>query len=128
MFREKKQSRAKAEDNFLLFVPHIKHEDWEEKKGSVYLIFYHNHPIQKAANWLVKKPNKSDIKLDELGSAVWKSIDGSRNIFELGELIRDKFGESCEPLYDRLVPFLRYLNRRGWIYFENVEAKKARTP
>lgn len=124
MFRDKGQNKTKAEDNFLLYVPHIKHETWEEKKGSIYLIFYHDHPIQKLANWLVKKPNKSDIKLDELGSLVWKSIDGTRNVFEIGELVREKFGESCEPLYDRLVVFLRYLNRRGWIYFKNAESKK----
>lgn len=127
MFKGKNQSKTKAEDNFLLYVPHIRHETWEEKKGSVYLIFYHDHPIQKIANWLVKKPNKSDIKLDDLGSAVWKSIDGSRNVHEIGELIRESFGESCEPLYDRLILFLRYLNRRGWIYFENAELKKNRT-
>ena len=98
MFREKNQSKTKAEDNFLLFVPHIKHETWEEKEDSIYLIFYHDHPIQKIANWLVKKPNKSDIKLDDLGSAVWKSIDGSRNVMEIGEAIKEEFGESCEPL------------------------------
>lgn len=124
MFKGKNQSDKKAEDNFLLFVPHIKHETWEEKEDGVYLIFYHNHPVQKLANWLVKKPNKSDIKLDELGSEVWKSMDGSRNIYDIGQLVRAKFGESCEPLYDRLVLYLRYLNRRGWIYFENVESKK----
>jgi hypothetical protein len=120
----KNKGTNKAEDNFLLFVPHIKHETWEEKKDGIYLVFYHNHPIQKLANWLVKKPNKSDIKLDKLGSTVWKLIDGSRNILEIGELVKNEFGDSCEPLYDRLIMFLRYLNRRGWIYFENVEAKK----
>lgn len=122
MFSKEKQT--KAEDNFLLYVPHIRHEAWEEKKDIVYLIFYHDHPVQKLANWLVKKPNKSDIKLDELGSTVWKLIDGSRNVFEIGELVREKFGEGCEPLYDRLVLFLRYLNRRGWIYFENAVSDK----
>jgi hypothetical protein len=124
MFRKKDDSEKKAQDNFLLFVPHVKNVKWEDRKEGVYLIFYHNHPIQKLANWLVKKPNKSDLKLDKLGSTVWRSIDGKKNIFEIGEIVRKEFGEKCEPLYDRLIMFLRYLNRRGWIYFENVETKK----
>lgn len=124
MFGRKKQQEYKAEDNFLLFVPHIKHQEWENSKDGVLLIFHHNHPVQRVANWLVKKPNKSDIKLDELGSAVWKAIDGNRNIHEIGQLVKKQFGESCEPLNERLVMYMRYLNRRGWIYFENVEVKK----
>lgn len=123
-FKKKTKEEVVQQDNFLLFVPHQKHAEWIEKKGHVLLIFRHDHPIQKAANWLVKKPNVSDLKLDELGSTVWKAIDGKRNIYEIGEVVRAKFGDNCEPLYERLIMFVRYLNRRGWIYFENVEAKK----
>lgn len=126
MFFKRKQNLEEIpQDNFLLYVPHIRHTEWIEKKGNVYLIFHHNHPIQKAANWLVKKSNTTDMRFDDLGSTVWKSIDGKRNIFEIGEVIKAKFGESCEPVYERLIMYVRYLNRRGWIYFENVEAKLA---
>lgn len=124
MFKKKKENEQKAEDNFMLYVPHIKHPHWEEQNGLVYIITYHNHPVQKMANWLVKKSNKSDVKLDELGSTVWKAMDGNRNVFQIGEIIKEKFGEDCEPVYDRLIMFMRYLNRRGWIYFENVMSKK----
>lgn len=122
-FKKKAKAEEVPQDNFLLFVPHKKHKDWIEKKGIVYLVFHHDHPIQKAANWLVKKSNTSDLKLDELGSTVWKAIDGKRNIYEIGEVVKAKFGASCEPVYERLIMFVRYLNRRGWIYFENTEAK-----
>lgn len=126
-FKKKQQPSEEAVDNFLLFVPHKKHMEWVEKQGSVYLIFHHNHPVQKLANWLVKKSNTSDLKLDALGSEVWKTIDGKRNIYEIGEIIKKKFGSDCEPLYERLIMFVRYLNRRGWIYFENKEAKIAKS-
>ena len=120
IFKSKKKEEFRQEDNFLLFVQHIKHNDWIDKKGSIFLIFHYNHPIQKAVNWLVKKPNTSDLKLDDLGSTVWKSIDGKRNVKELGDVLVDTFGEGCQPVYERLIMFLRYMNRRGWIYFENV--------
>lgn len=122
-FKKNKSTLENPQENFLLFIPHLRHLDWIEKDGLVLLIFHHNHPIQKAANWLVKKSRTSDIKLDDLSSTVWKAIDGKRNITQIGELVKSKYGESCEPVYDRLVMFLRYLNRRGWIYFENPSQK-----
>jgi len=125
-FKKKKAKEEIPQENFLLFVPHIKHTEWTEKNGLVLLIFHHNHPIQKAANWLVKKSSTSDMKFDDLGSTVWKAIDGKRNIYEIGEIIKAKFGESCDPVYERLIMYVRYLNRRGWIYFENIEAKLAK--
>lgn len=125
-FKKKTVIEETPQDNFLLYVPHKKHNEWVEKKGHVYLVFHHNHPVQKVANWLVKKPNISDVKLDELGTVVWKAIDGKRNIYEIGEVVRAKFGVGCEPVYDRLIMFVRYLNRRGWIYFENIEVKIAK--
>lgn len=125
-FKKNRQAKEEPIDNFLLFVPHKKHLEWTEKQGSVYLIFHHNHPIQKLANWLVKKSSVSDLKLDALGTEVWKNIDGKRNIYEIGEVIKRKFGPECEPLYDRLIMFVRYLNRRGWIYFENKVATVAK--
>lgn len=105
----------KKDDNFLLYIPSIKHKNFEIKDGLVYLIFMHDKPSERFIRWLVKKPLKSDIKLDETGSFVWKSIDGKRNIYEIGKLMQDKFGEKCEPVYDRLIMYLRYLIRRSWV-------------
>jgi len=128
MFFNKKQNKPEIpQENFLLFVPHMKHTEWIEKDGFVLLIFHHNHPIQKAANWLVKKSSTSDIKFDDLGSTVWKAIDGKRNLYEIGEIVKTKFGASSEPVYERLIMYIRYLNRRGWIYFENIEARMAKS-
>lgn len=112
------KKNKKKQDNFLLYVPQKKHLHWEEKKGIVFLIFYHNKPIERFARWLVKKPNTSDIELDSLGSRVWLSIDGERTVYGIGEELKKTFGEKCEPVYDRLIMFLRYLNRRGWISFD----------
>lgn len=109
--------RKSNDDNFLLYVPIIKHEKWECKKGRVKLFFYHDKLIERFARWLVKKPNVSDIELDELGSSVWMLIDGERSLYDIGEKLKEKFGDKCEPLYDRLALFIRYMVRRGWIGF-----------
>lgn len=105
-------------DNVLLFIPKKKHETWEVKNHNVYLIFYHNRIMERFSSWLVKKPTVTDVKLDEIGSCVWKLIDGKKNIYELGENLKLQYGEECEPIYNRLIMYLRYLNRMGWIVFE----------
>lgn len=117
---EKKQGEQKSkskEDNFLLYVPRKKHEEWKTEKGKVKLIFHHDKAAEKFVRWLVKKPYTSDIELDELGSKVWSLIDGNRSVFEIGKELKLHFGDACEPIYDRLIMYLRYLNKKSWISF-----------
>lgn len=118
MEKDKKRKKLIKDDNFLLYVPKKKLETFEVKKGKVKLIFYHDKWIEKFARWLVKKPYVSDMELDALGSAVWLLIDGNNSVYDIGQKLLEQFGESCEPVYDRLVMFLRYLNKRGWITFD----------
>lgn len=120
------KKEQKKEDNFLLYVPVKKHTDWEVKNGKVNLIFYHNKAIEKFMRWLVKKPYVSDIELDDIGSAVWNSIDGKTSVYDIGEKLLSQFGKKCDPVYDRLIMYLRYLNRKGWISFDrgNQESNK----
>lgn len=102
-------------DNFLLYIPKIKQSSWEERKGRVVLLFYHTKFVERLMRWLVKKPYVSDIELDELGSSVWRLIDGKRSIYDIGQCLRENHGEKCEPVYDRLIMYIRYLVRKGWL-------------
>lgn len=110
--------KKRNSDNLLLYVPKKNHMEWELKNNKVYLIFYHKKLIERIMRWLVKKPLVTDIKLDEIGSFIWKHIDGKETIYEIGENLKLQFGEKCEPIYNRLIMYLRYLNRMGWIAFE----------
>jgi hypothetical protein len=107
-----------TDDNFLLYIPKKKHNSFEINKDKVKLIFHHDKPIEKFVRWLVKKPYKSDLELDKLGSRVWMLIDGNTTVLDIGKILKEEFGEKCEPAYDRLIMFLRYVNRKGWITFD----------
>ncbi|WP_242971868.1 PqqD family peptide modification chaperone [Haloimpatiens massiliensis] len=123
----------KLNDNFLLYIPIKKHKHWEKRNGNVYLIFYHDKTIERFLRWLVKKPAVSDIKLDRLGTAVWESMDGNNTIYDIGKILLDipeikkeyknlseeDYKETCHPIYERLIMYIRYLNKKGWIYFKN---------
>ena len=119
-----KKSNTKNNDNFLLYIPVKKHIEYELKDGHIYLIFHHNKPIEKFFRWLVKKPSVSDVKLDEIGTFVWQEIDGKKNVFEIGQKMKEKFGEICEPVYDRLIMYMRYLIRMGWVVMEKTAQSK----
>lgn len=109
--------KTNENDNFLLYVPMRKHDNWERRNGRVVLIFYHDKPIEKFFRWLVGKSNITDMELDDMGSIVWENIDNKNNIYEIGQFLVKNYGEGCEPVYERLIMYLRYLNRKGWISF-----------
>lgn len=115
---ENSSKNNKKEDNFLLYIPRKKHLTFEENKGIVKLVFYHDKAVEKFVRWLMKKPLTSDVELDKYGSRVWLLIDGNNSIYEIGQILLQEFGDKIEPVYDRLVMFIRYLNRKGWISFE----------
>jgi hypothetical protein len=107
--------KKKVADNFLLYIPRKKHNEWIYKDGSIYLIFHHYKIAEKLARWLVKKPCVNDIKLDSIGSCVWNLIDGEKTVYDVGQDLLKEFGDSCQPIYERLAIFIRYMNRKGWI-------------
>lgn len=117
-------SKKQEKENFLTYIPYKKHKTWEERKGKVFLIFHHDKMVEKFFRWLVKKPYVSDIELDNLGSKVWKLIDGKNTIYDIGQELIYCFGDKCEPVYDRLIMYLRYLNKRGWIAFHATHKDK----
>jgi len=55
------------------------------------------------------------VHLDDIGTAVWLLCDGARSVQEIGESLREKFGDGIEPVYDRLGTFLEHMRMRGMI-------------
>ncbi|MFC1569090.1 PqqD family protein [bacterium] len=49
------------------------------------------------------------IHLDDFGSHVWQYCDGKHTVYEIGQELRSKYGESVEPVFDRLSGFIRLL-------------------
>ena len=62
----------------------------------------------------MKRPNFR-IKLDEIGSSVWQSINGQSTVAEIGDKLKFVHGEKIEPVWERLQLFLNGLARNGFI-------------
>lgn len=55
------------------------------------------------------------LELDEIGTHAWKLCDGEHSVHSIAESLREHYGESVEPVYDRLALFLKQLASRGLI-------------
>ena len=71
--------------------------------------------MNRIAQKLFFKPKVTYIHLDELGSFSILCADGERSIFEIGKLLKEKFGEKCEPLYERLAKFFDIMDSYNFI-------------
>lgn len=113
----KKTKKAPTGENYLDYVPchnpEIKYEIDGEHKVT---IFQENKGMFNfIAQKLFKKPRISQIHLDEMGNFIWPLMDGERNLIEIAELVKAEFGEKAEPLYNRLVQYVRTLETYGFI-------------
>ena len=103
-------------ENFLDFVPlHSPRNTWDEKDGVVTIHMVHRGFYHKIAQHFFHKPRVSHVDLDAQGSYLWQQIDGVRNVGQLAELMHARFGEEAEPLYDRLVTYLKILRNNGFV-------------
>ena len=67
------------------------------------------------AQTLFNKPKVSQIHLDEMGNFIWPLMDGKRTVYDISQLVKEEFGEKAEPLYNRLVQYVRNLESYGFI-------------
>ena len=54
-----------------------------------------------------------------MGSFIWSLIDGEKTVYDIGEAVKEHFGDECEPLYERLVKYFEILSGYGFINWKN---------
>lgn len=58
------------------------------------------------------------IRLDEMGSAAWRLMDGRNTVADIVRSLRADFGDAVEPAEERLSKLLQILYREKLITFE----------
>ncbi len=91
---------------------------WTEESGKITLEIENKGMMNRICQKLFKKPPVSYVHLDEMGSFLWPHLDGEKNIIELGELVKEEFGEDAEPLYERLAKYLQILESYRFIVWK----------
>jgi hypothetical protein len=108
--------------NFLELTPisKIQYEKLDEDKVLLLIPRFKSKFAQK---YLIPKFQNKYIKanLDEFGSSTYLLIDGNKNVYEISNLLREKYGEKVEPVYERVTKFFGYLYQYGLITFKEIE-------
>lgn len=107
--------------NFALYIPEKKNIEWSEENSIVTLIIKVNDPVKKFLAWMVKRTPQTNLHLDERCSSVWMLIDGERTIYDIGKIMGKKYGTDTNEEVFRLVTYLKYIAKRGWIRFKYEE-------
>ena len=96
--------------------------DWEIDPDTKFVIIkktkFKNALLKKYLLPKLKRPNYS---IDETGSFIWHKINGKNTFAEIAENIKEEFGESVEPVNDRLGQFINSLRRYEFITFLNID-------
>ena len=111
------KKKEQTSENYLERIPARKVDlEWtKDDDGIVTLNIPNTGFFNRIAQKFFKKPPVTYVHLDENGSFVWPLMDGKRNIISLGEEVKEKFGETAEPLYPRLAKFFQILDSYGFI-------------
>ena len=108
----------KKKENFLDYIPsHSEKITWSVKDDVVTVDMYHKGFYAMIAQKLFKRPSVSHIKLDKHGSFIWTKINGENTVNDIAMLVKLHFGDDVEPLYDRLVQYMRILKNNNFITY-----------
>lgn len=114
------KKKEKISENYLEKIPMRRPDiEWSsEEDGAVTLMIENRGVMNRLAQKLFKKPEISQIHMEEIGSFLWPHLNGEKDIIALGELVSEQFGEKAEPLYERLVKYFQILESYNFIIWK----------
>ena len=107
----------KNKKNYVDFIPQINIQWREAKDGMIEIVMENKGFYHTIAQKFFKKPRFSYIKLDEYGTCVWRHIDGQKNIYEIGQILKSIHKDTSVQLYERLSAFFGTLERNKFVIF-----------
>ena len=79
---------------------------------------FQNEFLKKWVMPHLRSPNFR-VKLDSLGSFVWKQCDGHTTVATIAERMQAEFGDSTQGVHDRIRTFLLTLEKSDLIHLIN---------
>jgi hypothetical protein len=117
--------KNKKSENYLDMIPSRNEKySWKQDEEHIVTILVENKGVfNRMAQKFLKKPKVSQIHLEEMGSFIWLQMDGKRSVYDIAQQVQQEFGEKAEPLYDRLVTYLRMLQDYEFVRVRSAQAK-----
>lgn len=113
--------KNKTSENLLDAIPLRKPKlDWSADDNGIITLNIENKGFwNRVFQKLLNKPKITYIHLDKTGSFLWPLLDGEKTVNDLGVLVKEKFGDEAEPLYERLTEYIKILRSNGFISFKS---------
>ncbi len=110
---------ARKRENYLDYIPAISEQNtWDiGKNNKVTIHMVHRGFYAWIAQKFFHRPRVSHIDLDRMGSFIFQRIDGVHTVGEIALLVKEEFGKDAEPLYERLVKYMKILRNNRFIYY-----------
>ena len=102
---------------FLPLVPERRYGSKTTQDGNVAVLVprFKSAFIQK---YLKPKYPYMEAEFDEIGSASWNFIDGTKTVAQIADELTKQFGDKVHPAEDRLGRFIYQLYRNKFIIFK----------
>lgn len=96
--------------------------EWREEDGRCVLL-RPRFGTSRPGRWLAGLAGDPHyrIRLDEVGTLVWKACDGRTSLAEIARAMRSAFGDRVEPADERLARFVRRMLKGGMIAMEEPD-------
>lgn len=94
---------------------------WEPGEKGTVVVLLPKFRNQLLVKWLMPRLKYPDIriKLDRMGSFVWKLCDGNTTVAEIAERMVAEFGDSATAAHDRIRTFLLSLEKSDLVNLHN---------
>ncbi len=94
--------------------------EWSEHDGQVVLHVKHVHTSWKARllGVFMELPRGRNIVLDQVGTDVWKELDGQKNFAQVAQFLSKKHKLTLREAEISLQQFFKELGRRGYVAFK----------
>ena len=118
-FKERKKILKNT--NTLDLTPVKLHND-EVNDDGIVTVFVPKFKNELAKKYIVPKLKSSNfnIKLDELGSEVWKKMDGKNKVHEIIRQLSEKYGNDFKKPEERITKYLFQLYEQKLISFNEL--------
>lgn len=111
----------KKDNNLLEFIPYKNLsyiDEKEEENNNITIIIKRNSKIDKFFFKIFRKAHKElYVHLDEIGSFMWRNIDGKKTVLNLCENLMKEYNIEQNEAINRTVHFTKILKNNKFIKF-----------
>jgi hypothetical protein len=107
--------------NYLDLTPVLIFNSEESEEGLITILiprfkgkFMNKYIVREKARYIY-------LKLDELGSATWKAVDGKKNVGQICGELKETLGDKLDHAEERITKFLSILYNNRHITFKEIE-------